>query len=162
MAIQTPHRHAPEPTTEESEAESTREGGAATGETEPEVTMESLVEQLVEERIASLEREIADLEDAVEEVDNFARISLNERKIKQSEANLSEFSDSLTGFAEKAFNGINELEDRLDAHALVLAALLDAVDADVDLSEAERYQEERLVMDTAPDERLAEAIERHS
>ncbi len=128
-----------------------------------EVTMEALIEQLIDRRVASLEREIAELERTLEEVDNFARISLNERKIKQSEENIAEFSDSLMGFAEKAFNNINELENRLDTHALLLAAILDAVHGeDIDLTHAERHQEDQLVMNMTPDERLEEAIERLS
>ncbi|WP_254547169.1 hypothetical protein [Halomarina pelagica] len=154
MTTPMPQRRTPEAPADASIADS---------ESEAEVTMEDLIRRLIDERVASLEQEIADLERTLEEVDNFTRISLNERKIKQSQESLSEFSDSLTGFAEKAFNNINELEDRLDTHALLLAAILDALDGeDLDLTHAQRYQEDQLVMNMTPDERLEEAIERSS
>lgn len=126
-------------------------------------SFEGLVERMIQTHVADLEQELDELREQVEETDNFARISLNERKIKQSEENLSEFSDSLMGFAEKAFNDINRLEDRLDMQALVLAAVLDAMreeGIDLDLSEVERYRQPNVVTDTPPEEQLEDALER--
>ncbi|WP_254538204.1 hypothetical protein [Halomarina litorea] len=126
-------------------------------------TFEQLVEEMIQSRIGELEREVEALERQLEEVDNFARISLNERKIKQAEGNLSEFSDSLTGFAEKAFDDINELEARMDSQALLLSAVLEGLseeDIDLDLSEVERYQQDQVVVNTTPEERLEAAVQR--
>ncbi|MFD1514154.1 hypothetical protein [Halomarina rubra] len=121
-------------------------------------TFEGLVDERVEGRVAELESEIDDLREEIEAVDNFARISLNERKVKQNDVKLSEFSDSLTGFAEKAFNKLNTLERRIDTHALLLAALVEAQE-DADVSSVHKHQSERLVMDATPDERLKAAVE---
>lgn len=140
-----------------------RINGRADGSSESGSSFEQLVEEMIQSRIGELEAEVQELERQLEEVDNFARISLNERKIKQAEGNLSEFSDSLTGFAEKAFNDINELEDRMDSQALVLSAVLEAMadeGMDVDLSEVARYQEDQVVVDTTPEERLEAAVKR--
>jgi hypothetical protein len=129
---------------------------------EPRSTIEGLLEEMIQSRIDELEREMETMERRLEEVDNFARISLNERKVKHAEANLAEFSESLTGFAEKAFNDINELEDRLDAHALLLAAVLDALseaDVDVDLSEVEAFRRPSVVLTESTEERLRTAID---
>ncbi|PSP99100.1 hypothetical protein BRC94_08135 [Halobacteriales archaeon QS_5_70_17] len=118
---------------------------------------------MIQARIGELEGEIQRLEEQLEEVDNFTRISLNERKIKQAEANLSGFSDSLTGFAEKAFNDINELENRLEVHSLYLAAVLEGLDeedVDLDLSDVAAYEEDQVVMAASPEERLRSAAER--
>jgi predicted flap endonuclease-1-like 5' DNA nuclease len=123
--------------------------------------LESLIEEMIQSRIADLEAELESLEKQLEEVDNFARISLNERKVQRTEANLSEFSDSLTGFAEKAFNDINHLEERLDTQALLLAAILEAVDdsvLDVDLEEVRKFQRANVVITETPEDRLLNAI----
>jgi TolA-binding protein len=128
-----------------------------------EASFEGLIEEVVQTQVAGLERELEALREQVEEIDDFARISLNERKIKQSEENLSEFSDSLMGFAEKAFNDINDLEDRLDMQALLLAAILDALgeeDVELDLSVVDRYRRRNVVVTTPPEEQLEDAIER--
>lgn len=147
---------------------SPREGNGRLSETDeapapaPKSTVEGILEEMIQSRIEELEREIESLEGRLDEVDNFARISLNERKVKQTENNLSEFSDSLTSFAEKAFNDINELEDRLDTQALLLAAILDALsesDVDLDLSEVEAFQQPSVVMTESTEERLRTAIE---
>ncbi|WP_318568554.1 hypothetical protein [Salinigranum marinum] len=145
-------------------AQSTRTNGDPEGgsSVDAEVsTVETLIEEMIQSRIAHLEAELATLEDEIQEVDDFARISLNERKVKRTEANLSEFSDSLTGFAEKAFNDINALEDRLDTQALLLAAVLDTLEAsdlDVDLSEVRKFQASNVVLSETPEERLLTAI----
>jgi predicted flap endonuclease-1-like 5' DNA nuclease len=124
-------------------------------------TVETLIDEMIQARISHLESEIKALEEGLEEVDNFARISLNERKVQRTEANLAEFSDSLTGFAEKAFNDINELEDRLDTQALLLAAVLETLDAselDIDLEEVRKFQRANVVLRETPEERLLNAI----
>ena len=120
-------------------------------------TVELLIEDIVASRTAELREDIEALRSQLESVENFARISLNERKVKQNEAKLTEFSESLTAFAEKSFNNINALEDRLDRQALVLAAVLESVGDDVDLSAVRRYEDDRLVTDMSPDERLRAA-----
>lgn len=133
-----------------------------TDEGSPDATIEQLIDQMIQSHVADLEAELAEVERQVEEIDNFARISLNERKIKQSEANLVEFSDSLTNFAEKAFNNINALEERLDVQALLLAAVVEALNEegiDLDVEQVERYQQESVVTDMTPEERLERAIE---
>lgn len=150
-----------EPAENGADAAPTKDGTSPTGEPSP--SFEGLVEEMIQSRIGELEGEIDRLEDQLEEVDNFTRISLNERKIKQAEANLSEFSDSLTGFAEKAFNDINELENRLEIHSLYLAAILEGLDeedVDLDLSDVDAYQEDQVVMAASPEERLRSAAER--
>lgn len=158
MSPATHHRQTPR--TEAEDSQPTKENG--TGEVEEEAPavgpLETVVDEMVESRTTELREELEALEQQVEALDNFARISLNERKVKQNEAKLSEFSESLTAFAEKAFNNINALEDRLDTQALVLAAVVEALDGEVDLSEAQRYREDRLVADRTPDERLADAV----
>ena len=121
-------------------------------------TVEVLVEEIVESRTAELREQLGDLRAQLEEVENFARISLDERKVKQNETKLTELSASLTDFAEKSFNNVNALEDRLDRQALVLAAILDSMDDEVDLSEVRKYEQDRLVADASPDERLQEAL----
>ena len=120
-------------------------------------TVELLIEDIVESQTAEIRSELEALRSQLESVEDFARISLNERKVKQNEAKLTEFSDSLTAFAEKSFNNINALEDRLDRQALVLAAVLESVGDDVDLSAVHRYENDRLVTDMSPDERLQAA-----
>lgn len=124
-------------------------------------TLETLIEEMIQARIGHLEAQIESLERDLEDVDNFARISLNERKVQRTEANLSEFSDSLTGFAEKAFNDINRLEERLDTQALLLAAVLETLDTselDVDLEEVRKFQRANVVITETPEDRLLNAI----
>lgn len=155
MATRTPSEQPSKDTSEERVETAGRGDGAS---------IDRIVESLVDERTADLEEDLEAVRHQVEELDDFARISLNERKIKQTETNLAEFSDSLTQFAEKAFNNINTLEDRLDLQGLLLAAMLDSLaeeDVEVDLSDVERLQQESVVMTASPDERLSDAIDRH-
>ncbi len=121
-------------------------------------TVELLIEDIVASETAALREELEALRTQLDEVENFARISLNERKVKQNEAKLTEFSSSLTAFAEKSFNNINALEDRLDRQALVLASILESLGDDIDLSDVQRYEQDRLVSDVSPDERLRAAL----
>jgi len=146
----------------ESPSGETKENGEAVIEepTSPSTggTVEVLIEDIVASETAELREELEALRTQLDEVENFARISLNERKVKQNEAKLSEFSASLTAFAEKSFNNINALEDRLDRQALVLAAILESLGDDIDLSDVQRYEQDRLVADASPDERLRAAL----
>ncbi|WP_129113501.1 hypothetical protein [Halegenticoccus tardaugens] len=159
MTQPTIHRQTPETRTKtetEPESQTAVDGDAET-------TVEGIIDEMIQSRIGELEAEIAALERQLEAVDNYTKISLNERKIKQSEENLLEFSDSLTGFAEKAFNDINEIEDRLDTQALLLASILEALDdegVDVDLTAVERFQKENIVTGSGPEKRLEEAVNR--
>jgi len=159
---QTPDRTEETETGTEAETDTEAET-ESNGAQPPASSFEQLVEEMIQSRIGELEQEIRSLEEQLEEVDNFTRISLNERKVQRTESNLSDFSDSLTGFAEKAFGDINELEDRLDAQSMVLAAILEGLadsDVDLDLTEVERYQKDQVVMSASPEERLQSAVER--
>ncbi|MCH7659195.1 MAG: hypothetical protein IH933_00965 [Euryarchaeota archaeon] len=128
-----------------------------------ESTVDYQIEELINQRTRDLEKEIERLEDELEELDNFARISLGERRIKGNEANLTEFSNSLTGFAERTFTKLNAIESRLDAQTLLLAAVVEGLseadDIDLDLTEVEAYNEEQLVVSASPEKRLQDAIE---
>jgi hypothetical protein len=127
--------------------------------------MARAVEEVVESRLESIEEEIQELEDELEELDNYTRISLNERRLKQNEAQLSELSASLTDFAERAFKKTNSLESKLEVHTMVLASLVESLDdegIDVDLTDVQRYREDRLVTDASADQRLEEVLDRAS
>ncbi|WP_186310997.1 hypothetical protein [Halorubrum depositum] len=143
------------------DVEPERDGEAADG-TEAEVgsdgPIERQIEALIDERVAEIEREVASLEAELEELDNFARISLGERYSQRIEQNVSELSDSFTGFAERNFQKLNSVEGRVDEMSLVLAAVVEALDEediDVDFSEVRRMQEG--VVDQSPAERLTAA-----
>ncbi|WP_206664928.1 hypothetical protein [Halorubrum salsamenti] len=121
--------------------------------------IERQIETLIDERVAEIERDIEALEAELEELDNFARISLGERYSQRIEQNVSELSDSLTGFAERNFQKLNSVEGRVDEMSLVLTAVLEALDEediDVDFSEVRRMQEAGVV-EQAPAERLEAA-----
>lgn len=128
-----------------------------------ESTVDYQIEELIERRTRELEDRIEELNSELEEVENFARISLGERRLKQNEANLSEFSDSLTSFAERTFTKLNALESRLEVQTLLLASLLEglseAEDVEIDLSAVEQYQDDQLVMSASPERRLQDAID---
>lgn len=145
---------------------STGDGVTAETDNGNESTVDYQIEELIERRTQALAEEIEELESELEDLDNFARISLAERRVKGNEANLAEFSNSLTGFAERTFSKLNTIESRLDAQTLLLAAvveaLADADDVEVDLSEVEKYGEEQLVVSASPEERLKEAIDEAS
>ncbi|WP_336343545.1 hypothetical protein [Halalkalicoccus ordinarius] len=133
-----------------------------TGE-EGESTVDYQIEELIARRTGELEDRVEELEDELTEVENFARISLGERRLKQNEANISEFSESLTAFAERTFTKMNALENRLEVQTLLLTSLIDAVsesdDVEIDVSEVKQYQNDQLVMSASADQRLQEAIE---
>lgn len=143
---------------------SSGDGVAVDADEQGESTVDYQIEELIERRTQELEDRIDELDSEVEEVENFARISLGERRLKQNEANLSEFSDSLTSFAERTFTKMNALESRLEVQTLLLASLIDAVsesdDVEIDVSEVQRYQEDQLVMSASAEQRLQEAIDR--
>lgn len=127
-------------------------------------TIERRIDRQIDERVEPVERRLEALEERVADLDDFARISLGERRIKHNEANLAEFSDSLTAFAERTMAKANALEERLQVQTMLLAAVLEAVedaDVDVDLAALERYREERVV-DDASEAQLEAAIERLS
>lgn len=128
-----------------------------------ESTVDYQIEELIDRRTRELEDRIDELDSDLEEVENYARISLGERRLKQNEANLSEFSDSLTSFAERTFSKMNALESRLEVQTLLLASLIEAVseseDVDLDVSEVTRYQEDQLVMSASAEQRLQEVID---
>lgn len=145
---------------------STGDGVTAETSNGDETTVDYQIEELIERRTRALSEEIEELESELEELDNFARISLAERRVKGNEANLTEFSNSLTGFAERTFSKLNTIESRLDAQTLLLAAVVEAIadadDIEIDLTEVEKYGEEQLVVSASPEERLKEAIEEAS
>lgn len=128
-----------------------------------ESTVDYQIEELIDQRTRDLERQIEELEAELEELDNFARISLAERRVKGNEANLAEFSNSLTGFAERTFTKINAIESRLDAQTLLIAAVVEALseadDIEIDLTDVESYGEDQIVMSASPEKRLKEALE---
>ena len=130
---------------------------------EGESTVDYQIEELIARRTGELEDRVEELEDELTEVENFARISLGERRLKQNEANLSEFSESLTAFAERTFTKMNALENRLEIQTLLLTSLIDAIsesdDVEIDVSEVKRYQNDQLVMSASADQRLQETIE---
>ncbi|WP_122089042.1 hypothetical protein [Halalkalicoccus subterraneus] len=143
-------------------------GDSVTAETNNEdgTTVDYQIEELIERRTRALAEEIEELEGELEDLDNFARISLAERRVKGNEANLAEFSNSLTSFAERTFSKLNAIESRLDAQTLLLAAVVEALadtdDIEMDLSEVEKYGEEQLVVSASPEDRLKEAIDEAS
>lgn len=130
---------------------------------EGESTVDYQIEELIARRTGELEDRVEELEDELTEVENFARISLGERRLKQNEANISEFSESLTAFAERTFTKMNALENRLEIQTLLLTSLIDAIsesdDVEIDVSEVKRYQNDQLVMSASADQRLQETIE---
>lgn len=128
-----------------------------------ESTVDYQIEELIEQRTEEIEGRIDELEAELEELDDFARISLAERRIKGAEANLSEFSESLTAFAERTFTKLNKLENQLEVQTLLLAEVLEALSeaegVEVDVSDVQKYQEDQIVMSASADERLQDAIE---
>ncbi|MEM4782597.1 MAG: hypothetical protein QXG03_13685 [Halalkalicoccus sp.] len=128
-----------------------------------ETTVDYQIEELIDRRAAELEERIGELETEIEEVDNYARISLGERRVKGNEANISEFSESLTDFADRMFTKTNALENQLEVQTLLLAQVLEALaEADgveVDVSDVKTYQEDQIVISASADDRLQKAIE---
>ena len=142
-----------EPTEPEADAPADRAG-----------PIERRIDQRIDERVDRVDRRLEELEGTITELDDYARISLGERRIAHNEANVAEFSDSLTAFAERTMSKANAIEEQLQVQRLLLAAMLEALeeaDVDVDLSAVERYREDRVVTD-ASNAQLEDAIERLS
>jgi len=150
--------------------EETVDGREATtgSETDDEGTagvVERRIDQLIDERADAIDTRVDDLERELNELDDFARVSLSERRVQKNEQALSELSNSMTDFAERTFAKTNALERQLEKQTVVLATVLDALedaDVEVDLSDVERYREENLVTDMTAEERLDEALDRLS
>lgn len=126
-------------------------------------TIDQHIERVVDERLETVESELAQMSDDLDELENFATISLGERRLDQAEANLSEFSASLTDLSERTLEQINELESRLEYQTVVLATALDALaeaDVDVDTEPIEAYRQDQIVTEQSPSKRLEEAIEK--
>lgn len=125
---------------------------------------ETRVEEL-EGELEELQSEIDELEDDLEELDSFAKVTLRDRRISENSDLIDALSDSFSGFAENTSEKLGALENRVEVNAMVLAAIiesLEAMDADLDFSEVEGYQEDHLVTTASADDRLAEAIEESS
>lgn len=145
---------------------SSTDGAAIEAGEDGESTVDYQIEELIDRRTEEIEGRIDELEAELEEVDNYARISLGERRVKGNEANISEFSESLTDFADRMFTKTNALESQLEVQTLLLAQVLEALaeadDVEVDVSDVKQYQENQIVMSASPDQRLEEAIEKLS
>ncbi|AGB37557.1 hypothetical protein [Natronococcus occultus] len=125
-------------------------------------TIDQQVERVVDDRLETLEDDLEQLSDDIDELENFATISLGERRLDQAEANLSEFSQSLTELSERALEQVNNLESRLEFQTVVLATALDALadaDVDIDTEPIRAYQQEQIVTEQSPSQRLEDAIE---
>lgn len=130
---------------------------------ENENPVDDRIRELVDNRATVVESRIAELEAELEELENFAEITLRDRRIAENSDNIAKLSDSFSGFAESTTDKLNTLENRIEVNSLVLAAVVEALeetdDVDIDLSDVEGYQDDRLVTDVSANDRLAEAIE---
>lgn len=125
-------------------------------------SLEQHIERIVDDQFAEIRAELDQLSSDVEEVEQFAEISLGERRLDQAEANLAEFSTSLTEFSEQTLEKISHLESRLEQQTIVLATVLEALaesDLEVDVSDIERYRRDQVVVDQSPSEKLDAAID---
>lgn len=142
----------------------TRAGETEEGEIE--TAVDDRIRQLVDDRAATIENRIDELESELAELENFATVTLRDRRIGENTTNIDKISESFSGFAESTSDKLNSLEGRLEIDTLLLAAmaeaLADAEDVEVDLSTVRKYQEDRLVTDTSTDEQLEEALDRLS
>lgn len=133
---------------------------------ENENPVDDRIRELVDNRATVVESRIAELEAELEELENFAEITLRDRRIAENSDNIAKLSDSFSGFAESTTDKLNTLENRIEVNSLVLAAVVEALeetdDVDIDLSDVEGYQDDRLVTDVSANDRLAEAIEESS
>jgi hypothetical protein len=138
----------------------TQEGETEEGEIETGV--DDRIKELVDDRAATIENRIDELEDELNELENFATVTLRDRRIGENTTNIDKISESFSGFAESTTDKLNALESRQEINTLLLAAIAealgDAEDVDVDLSTVREYQEDRLVTDTSADEQLEEAL----
>ena len=125
---------------------------------------ENRVEEL-EGELGDIHGEIAALEDDLEELDNFAKVTLRDRRISEHSDLIDALSDSFSGFAENTSEKLGALENRVEVNTMVLAVIVEALaetDADLDFSDVEGYQEDHLVTTASADDRLAAAIEESS
>ncbi|GAA0472157.1 hypothetical protein MUK72_16345 (plasmid) [Halococcus dombrowskii] len=128
------------------------------------MSTENRVEEL-EGELGEIEGDIEELEDDLEELDNFAKVTLRDRRISENSDLIDALSDSFSGFAENTSEKLSALENRIEVNTMVLAAVVEALeemDADLDLSDVEGYQEDHLVTTDSADNRLAEAIKESS
>ncbi|MFA9427151.1 hypothetical protein [Natronorubrum sp. A-ect3] len=124
--------------------------------------LEQHVEQLMEDQLSEIRAELDQLSSDIEDVDQFATISLGERRLAQAEANLSEFSTSLTEFSEQTLEKVNELESRLEQQTIMLATVLEALaesDVDIDTSAIRDYQQDQIVTDQSASDKLATVVD---
>jgi molybdopterin converting factor small subunit len=122
---------------------------------------ETRVDEL-EGELGQIQGKIDELEDNLEELDSFAKVTLRDRRISENSDLIDALSDSFSGFAENTSEKLGELENRVEVNTMVLAVIIEAfeeMDADLDFSDVEGYQEDHLVTTDSADNRLAEAIE---
>ena len=126
-------------------------------------TIDGQVRALIDQRADEIEARLDEVEDDLSELDNYTKITLRDRRIAEIEGNLTKVSDAFSGFAENTTDRLSALDNRLEVTTLLLVALIDALDeadVDIDLSDVQSQQAERLVTDASADERLAEALDR--
>lgn len=128
----------------------------------PESTLDRHVRRVVAEQLSAVESEIEDVSEELEELEKFARISLGERRLSRTEADVAEFSSSLTELSERTLEKVTDLESRLELQEVVLATVLEALveaDVDVDTSTIREYQRDHVVTEQSSSERLEAAID---
>lgn len=134
-----------------------------TEEREIETAVDDRIRELVDNRAAMIEDRIDELESELTELENFATVTLRDRRIAENTTNIDKISNSFSGFAESTSDKLNSLENRLEINTLLLAAIAEALedteDVEIDLSTVREYQEDRLVTDTSADEQLEEALD---
>lgn len=126
-------------------------------------TIDGQIRALIDQRADEIEARLDEVEDDLSELDNYTKITLRDRRIAEIEGNLTKVSDAFSGFAENTTDRLSALDNRLEVTTLLLVALVDALDeadVDIDLSDVQSQQAERLVTDASADERLAEALDR--
>jgi archaellum component FlaC len=126
-------------------------------------TIDGQVRALIDQRADEIEARLDEVEDDLSELDNYTKITLRDRRSAEIEGNLTKVSDAFSGFAENTTDRLSALDNRLEVTTLLLVALVDALDeadVDIDLSDVQSQQAERLVTDASADERLAEALDR--
>jgi archaellum component FlaC len=126
-------------------------------------TIDGQVRALIDQRADEIEARLDEVEDDLSELDNYTKITLRDRRVAEIEGNLTKVSDAFSGFAENTTDRLSALDNRLEVTTLLLVALVDALDeadVDIDLSDVQSQQAERLVTDASADERLAEALDR--
>lgn len=129
---------------------------------EPETAIDDQVRTLIDDRATEIEQRIGELEAELEQLDNFARITLKERRIAENNGNIAKVSDTLSGFAENTTDKLNALRSKQEENRLLLAAIVEALEdaegVDVDLSDVRSRREGQLTS-VAADDRLDEALD---